>query len=101
MKPCTDAKHYRLEAYRTNDDGLSSTIIFYDVYCELHEAAKIMADVVIRELHDGDGENGGMGSLKNCYGEIFDCFIRGEKYVYADCLFFITPIHHVDEYFTK
>lgn len=102
MKPYTDAKHFKLEAYRMDDEGYSkSTILYYDVYCDLHEAAKIMTDVVIRELHDGDGENGGSGSLKNCYGEIFNCFMSGHGYTYADCQFFITPVHQVDEYFTK
>lgn len=101
MKPYTDAKHFKLEAYRQRDDGLKSTIIYYDVYCELHEAARLMADVVLRELGDGDGENGGDGSLRNCYGEIFNCFMSGHGYTYADCQFFITPVHQVDEYFTK
>ena len=101
MKPCTDAKHFKLEAYRQNDEGQKSTILYYDVYCDLHEAARIMTDVVIRELHDGDGENGGSGSLKNCYGEIFNCFMCGHQYGYADCVFFITPILHVDDYFAK
>lgn len=101
MKPYTDANHFHLEAYRQNDYGLKSTIIYYDVYCDLAEAAKIMADVVIRELHDGDGENGGSGSLKNCYGEIFNCFMRGHGYTYADCEFFMTPIYHVDDFIKK
>ena len=101
MKPCTDATHFRLEAYRQNDEGLKSTILYYDVYCDISEAARIMTDVVLRELHDGDGENGGSGSLKNCYGEIFNCFMEGRGYTYADCQFFVTPVHHVDDYFKK
>lgn len=102
MKPYTEAKHFKLEAYRMDDEGYSkSTILYYDVYCDLHEAAKIMADVVIRELHDGDGENGGSGSLKNCYGEIFNSFMEGHGYTYADCQFFMTPIYHVDDFIKK
>ena len=102
MKPFTDATHFLLEAYRMDDKGYSkSTILSYDVHCDTSEAARIMTDVVLRELHDGDGENGGSGPLKNCYGEIFNCFMRGHHYGYADCEFFMTPVHQVDEYFTK
>ena len=91
MKPYTDATHFRLEAYR-HIDGHLRTILYYDIYCELHEAARIMADVVIRELGDGDGENSNSGSLKNCYGEIVDCFMGGLPYKYADCEFYVYPI---------
>ena len=102
MKPYTEAKHFKLEAYRMDDEGYSkSTILYYDVYCDLHEAAKLMADAVIRELGDGDGENGGSGSLKNCYGEIFNSFICGHGYTYADCQFFMTPIYHVYDFIKK
>ena len=97
MKPYTDATHFKLEAYRQNDEGMKSTILYYDVYCDLHEAAKLMADAVIRELGDGDGENGGSGSLKNCYGEIFNCFMCGHGYAYADCEFFMTPVRHIGD----
>ena len=91
MKPYTDATHFRLEAYR-HVDGHLKTILYYEVSCELHEAARIMADVVIRELGDGDGENGGSGSLKNCYGGIVDCFMDGHPYEYADCEFHVYAI---------
>lgn len=98
MKPYTDAKHFKLEAYRMDDMGIKSTILYYDVYCDLHEAAKIMADVVIRELHDGDGENGGSGSLKNCYGEIFNSFLFTGHYEYADCRFVMFPVLQVSDF---
>ena len=59
----------------------------YDFFGEPWEAAKFMADAVIRELHDGDGENGGRGSLQNCWGDIFNSFRYSGHYEYADCRF--------------
>ena len=95
MKPFTNATHFRLVALRSIDKTYPETLqtlLYYDVYCELHEAARILADAVIRELGDGDGENGGCGSLKNCYGDMVECFISGNAYYYADCEFYITAV---------
>lgn len=90
MKFIEDKRHLLLRAFQLRSDGMKwKTILWYEAYMEIPEAAKLMADVVIRELGDGDGENGGRGSLKNCYGEIVDCFIRGKQYIYADCTFSI------------
>lgn len=50
-------------------------------------ACKFSADLVISELGDGDGENGGKGSLKNCIDDIVTCFMAGHSYYYADCVF--------------
>lgn len=82
-------EHYRLQAYRDILICSKSTIIYYDVYCELYEAARIMADVVIRELHEGGGKCWGERSLYDCYGDIVNCFMNGHVYKYADCEFFI------------
>lgn len=88
MKFIESKRHLLLRAFQLKPDGMKmKTILWYEAWMEIHEAAKLMADVVIRELSDGDMENDERGSLKNCYGEIVDCFIRGKKYVYADCEF--------------
>jgi len=50
-------------------------------------ACMFCADLVISVMHDGDGENGGKGSLKNCYVDIVNAFLKGGRYEYADCTF--------------
>ena len=40
-------------------------------------------------LGNGDGENGGEGSLWRCAREIYDAIVRGAVYTYADCWFYI------------
>lgn len=62
-------------------------------YCgEKSNACKFSADLVISELGDGDGENGGKGSLKNCIGEIADCFMTSGTYNYANCVFSFSEV---------
>lgn len=41
-------------------------------------------------LGDGDGENGGEGSLWRCAKEIYDSIASGTTYTYANCSFYIT-----------
>ena len=89
-KPISDAKKWTLHAYTEDDSGKKTDFLLATVYCEGFEAARIMADAVIRELGDGDGENGGLGSLKNCYGDIFNSFLFSGHYEYADCRFTMT-----------
>lgn len=55
-------------------------------------ACKFCADLVISEMGDGDGENGGKGSLKNCIDEIAKMFEDGGRYCYADCTFDIREV---------
>lgn len=50
-------------------------------------ASRFSADLVISEMGDGDGENGGKGSLKNCIDEIAEYFLVAGNYAYADCIF--------------
>lgn len=50
-------------------------------------ACRFSADLVISEMGDGDGENGGKGSLKNCIDEIAEYFRVAGNYAYADCIF--------------
>jgi len=70
----------------SNDSVITALLID----CERHEAVRWLADEVIRQLKDGDGENGGKGSLKNCYGDIWNYLFNGGKYYYADLVFSIT-----------
>ena len=94
MELINEKRHLLLKAYRHTDDGVKKVILWYEAYMENYEAAKLMADAVIRELGEGDGENGGQGSLKNCYGGIVELFIRKMKYFYADCEFSIDILNH-------
>lgn len=70
----------------SNDNVITALLID----CERHEAVMWLADEVIRQLQDGDGENGGKGSLKNCYGDIWNSLFNVGKYYYADLVFSIT-----------
>ena len=60
---------------------------------ETHEECldTAMSDIYA-ELHDGDGENGGMGSLWRCAKEIYDSLANGHHYQYADCEWWIEKI---------
>ena len=58
-------------------------------------ACKFCADLVIAEMGDGDGENGGKGSLKNCIDDIVKAFLECGGYAYADCTFDLREV--VDE----
>lgn len=51
------------------------------------DACRFSADLVISVMGDGDGENGGKGSLKNCIDEIAEYFLVAGNYAYADCIF--------------
>lgn len=84
-----EKKHYIMQGVRRNGN-VENTIAFCGCPCEYHEAVTWLADAVIRELGDGDGENGGKGSLKNCYGDIWNALYDTGRYDYADCRFTIT-----------
>jgi len=56
------------------------------------DASRFCAGLVISELGDGDGENGGKGSLKNCIDEIAKAFEHGGNYCYADCEFVLAEV---------
>ena len=51
---------------------------------------------IFNELHDGDGENGGAGSLWRCAREIYDALKTGTHYAYADCEWWIEKIPRED-----
>lgn len=94
----SDANHFTLVATRHAYEPNQECFFKLDFHGELRDAAKILADVVLAELGDGDGENGGYGDLKNCYGSIIDSFVRTGHYEYADCRFNAHPILHVDDF---
>ena len=50
-----------------------------------------MSDI-FHEVGNGDGENGGAGSLWRCAREIYDSLRRGAKYTYADITWWIESI---------
>ena len=45
---------------------------------------------IFNTLGNGDGENGGEGSLWRCAREIYDAIASGKVYTYADCWFYIS-----------
>lgn len=92
MKLFSDAKRFILSARILEKDGYRE-FMKYDFNGMISEAAKFMTDAVIRQLGDGDNENGGRGSLRNCYGDIFNCFLSDGHYEYADCEFSILPVY--------
>lgn len=51
------------------------------------DAIQVLVGWVIYELGDGDGENGGKGSLKNCVEEIWNEIYHTGRYEYADMIF--------------
>ena len=53
-------------------------------------AATLLTDIILHELQEGDGENGGRGSLENCRGDIWNFLFFNGKYYYADLEFTIT-----------
>lgn len=50
-----------------------------------------MSDI-FHEVGNGDGENGGAGSLWRCARGIYDSLRRGEKYTYADITWWLENI---------
>ena len=90
-KPFSDCYGFCLDAY-SETNGKRTTLL----YCKrfngsAKDAADFMTEFVLNELGDGDGENGGRGSLKNCRDEIRDILCRDGFYSYADCFFRIIP----------
>ena len=57
-----------------------------------HEACETLAKVILNLMGDGDNENGGKGSLKNCRDEIVTTLELNDSYSYADWEFRIKPL---------
>lgn len=57
-----------------------------------YDATLMVIQLLYVMLGDGDGENGGKGSLYNCADEIFTILFNGTGYCYADCTFAVRPI---------
>lgn len=94
----SDAKRYILSARRMDKNGKIVEFLRYDFNGTLSEAAKFMADIVLREVGEGDGENGGKGNLSNCYGEIYSAFNFDGHYEYADCSFSLCPVMNIKDF---
>ena len=82
-------KKFLCQVIQKGEDN-DSVITVLHIDCERHEAVRWLADEVIRQLQEGDGENGGKGSLKNCYGDIWNCLFNNGRFDYADLIFAIT-----------
>lgn len=65
--------------YKTAD-GAVNTYYFTD---KEHMMNNVMFHI-FTTLGNGDGENGGKGSLWHCAGEIYDILESGKHYSYAD-----------------
>lgn len=83
-----------VEKFKLTGRKISTKELFYtqNYTGSLTDACRVLTDVILNELQDGDGENGGMGSLKNCYGDIWDDLWRCGNYSYADCEFDIVKL---------
>lgn len=90
---CDDSvAEFNLCADIVSDNGTKELFRITHFSGNLAKAAKYMTERVLQELGDGDGENGGKGSLENCYGDIFNVFMGSGRYCYADCVFTIVPL---------
>lgn len=69
-----NGNEHRIGKYDTKDEALHFTML------------NLYADV-----GDGDGENGGAGSLWNCAKEIRDVLENGDRYSYVGRSWFIRP----------
>lgn len=76
---------YLAKAFRNNE----TTPYFSKKFTSQEEAAAYMVGVVLKELGDGGGENGGKGGLYNCSLDIFYSLKTNGNYYYADCKFII------------
>ena len=77
---------YKTSPAAPDAPAITRTLMSADSLTECLDAA--MTDIYA-ELHDGDGENGGNGSLWRCAREIYDCLEAGRHYAYADCEWWI------------
>ena len=67
-------------------DGNETT----DTYDSLETCMNDLMSRIFNILGNGDGENGGEGSLWRCAREIYDAITGGKVYTYADCWFYIS-----------
>ena len=58
-------------------------------YDSLETCMNELMSRIFNTLGNGDGENGGEGSLWRCAREIYDAIASGKVYTYADCWFYI------------
>ena len=59
-------------------------------YDSLETCMNELMSRIFNTLGNGDGENGGEGSLWRCAREIYDAIAGGKVYTYADCWFYIS-----------
>lgn len=85
---------FTLDAKCNAGTDKEETILYSRFVGSKYEACKFLADFVMQEMGDGDSENGGKGSLKNCYGDIFNALMAHGNYQYADCVFTIARMWH-------
>ena len=67
-------------------DGNETT----STYNSLETCMNELMSRIFNTLGNGDGENGGEGSLWRCAREIYDTIARGIVYTYADYSFYIS-----------
>lgn len=90
----SDKFYYEVEGINEENKRL-----FHSIHKTLNEGVNRFVVGILAEIGDGDGENGGKGSLYNCLDEIRDMvnehFINKETpfcYTYSGCDFFIAKI---------
>lgn len=63
---------------------------FKQTYNNLDDCMHWMMQNIYSHLGNGDGKNGGKGSLWHCASEIYNTIKYGGIYEYADCRFWVT-----------
>ena len=81
--------HYVAHVYRDGQEELSCRIDDKD-YAMHH-----MMQYLFNALGNGDGENGGNGSLWRCAKGIYDAIASGARYSYADMEFWLETVEPV------
>lgn len=73
--------------YVAEGKRLDGGVICRKSFDRLEDAVNWLTNQLYDELGDGDGENGGRGSLRNCEGDIRKTLAALQTYGYAECRF--------------
>lgn len=65
-------------------------MLYSGIFTNLNDCMNELMRRLFLTLGNGDGENGGVGSLWRCAKEIYDTIASGKKYSYANYEFYIT-----------
>ena len=86
-----DGYNYEIKGTKKSKDG-DETIFSIKSRHWRAKCCAMCADLILDEIGDGDGENGGAGSLRNLWDDIFEMLLDKGVYEYADCKFQVVPL---------